>query len=840
MANSIYLKPGETIVYKAGGLKKVAESFFFVFLKILIGLGTVLAIAYLLLVSVNLLKLDNVILGWSMILISLGIFSLSFNYYYKGYLLHSDEADLAKTKSLITEGKPVNIWSCFSIELSGRLAGRGLNFSKPVNSRDIFLAIIDSREVQELFVRLAMPKNEMVEIIKTSDKGNMDVEKIFSKALDIAIAENHRAIELGDLFLSLCLYDPVLKNLIFQLKIEPSDIANVILWQTKNRIHFEKRRHFLDPDNLTLTGGIGRDWAYGYTVTLEQYSKDLSETVKMGGFDSLQLEAKDREIAQIEETLTRAENHNVVVVGDPGVGKKTTVYGLAKKIFQGKSTSVLSNRRMLEVDIEAVLAGVGDPSQVISRIQAIFGEAAYAGNIILFIDNISNIVATDNKVGRINALEALLPFLEMPNIFIIGTVDQKDFRNYFAPNQLLMTHFVKVDLHEPNFDETIRIIEDVLPQIEGRNGVVVCYEAIKEAVKLTDKFMQNLPQPQKTIDLIDQVATKKASEGGGLVMPGDIDAVVKNITNVPVGEIESNEKQILLKLEDEMHQKIVGQTEAVTAIANALRRARAGVVDSKKPVGSFLFLGPTGVGKTETAKTLAAQYFGSEEAMIRFDMSEYQQKSDIYRLIGDPEDENSQGLLTSQVREKPFSLLLFDEVEKADPDILNLFLQILDEGNITDSQGVKCSFQSAIIILTSNAGSEFIRQASRQKIVYEELQKGLINFVQQENFFRPEFLNRFTQVIVFRPLTLEEIIKVAEFMIKKLVEHLVAERGVFVTVTPEAIRKLAELGFDPEMGARPMQRSIQEHLENVLAKKLLSGEINRGDKLTIDILDLEI
>lgn len=840
MVNNIYLKPQETIVYKAGGLKKLADGFLFVTAKTLISVLAILAVIYLILININYIETNNQLLGLAMILISLGIFSLAFNYYYKGFLLHPVENELNRLKSLADEGQPVNLWSGFSIELSGRLSARGLDYSKPVESSELLMVIIDSPEIQELFVRLAIPKNEIITVIEAGGKGSVDTITIFIKALDIAMAEKHQTIQSGDLFLALCLYDPELKNLIFQMKIEPSDIANVIYWQTKNQINFEKHRLFLDPDNLSLTGGIGRDWAYGYTLTLEEFSHDLSELVKMGGLDTLELEAKDSEISQIEEALTRGENHNVVVVGDPGVGKKTTVYGLAKKIYQGKSTSVLSNRRMLELNVEAILAGAGDPSEVISRIQAIFGEAAYAGNIILFIDNIANILATDNKVGRVNALEALLPFLDMPQVHIVGTIDQKDFRNHFAPNQLLMTHFVKVDLHEPSFDETVRIVEDVLPRIEGQNGVIVCYEAIKEAVKLADKFMQNLPQPQKTVNLIDQVATKKAGSGGGLVLPEDVDEVIKSMTNVPVGDLEKREKKVLLNLEEVMHQRVVGQTEALTALANALRRARAGVVDSKKPVGSFLFLGPTGVGKTETAKTLAAEYFGSEEAMIRFDMSEYQQKSDIYRLIGDPEDENSQGLLTSSVRGKPFSLLLFDEVEKADPNILNLFLQILDEGNITDSQGVKCSFQSTIIILTSNAGSEFIRQATLDKTAYAELQKGLINFVQKENYFRPEFLNRFTQVIVFRPLTFEEIVQVAGFMIKKLIEHLSTERGVFVEVSSETIQKLAELGYDPEMGARPMQRSIQEHLENVLAKKLLSGEINRGDKLLINISDLEL
>jgi ATP-dependent Clp protease ATP-binding subunit ClpC len=836
---NFYLKPKETIVYKVGGLSRLVNNLLFKIISFILIIAGWAGIIYIAAAFTGFVELNFKLLGLALLLIGLMLYYLAFSYFYRGFLIHPESYNLDEIVSKIKEGERINLWRIFSLELSLNLALAGIDGVTQTDSQQLVMAILKSREVVELLIRLAVPGKELRELISRTQSKSDQVASIYLKSLEIAAAEGHQQIETGDFFLALALIDPGLKEAIFRMKIEPSDIANVIYWQTKVKRRSEARRRIFDQSNLALTGGIGRDWAYGYTLTLDQYSKDLSELAKVGGLSGLQLEAKDREISQIEETLTRSENHNIVLVGAPGIGKKTTIYGLAKKIFNGQTTGVLANRRLLELDAEAILAGAGSQGEVIQRIRSIFGEAANAGNIILFIDDLASITSGDDKVGRVNAVEAIIPFLDSSSVYLIGTLSPKDYKNYFAPNQFLSSHFVKVDLHEPNFDETIRIVEDVLPRLENRTGSLVSYEAIKEAVKLTDKFVQNLPQPEKTINLIDQVATKKASEGGGILLPSDIDETLTAQTNVPVGDLESNEKEVLLKLEDTMHERVVGQKEAISAIANALRRARAGVVDSKKPIGSFLFLGPTGVGKTETAKTLADLYFGSESSMIRFDMSEYQQTSDLYRLLGDPQDETRQGALTSAVREKPFSLLLFDEIEKADPQILNLFLQILDEGSITDSFDQKCSFQNTIIILTSNAGSEFIRESSKQVETYEEIQKGLIDFVQKENLFRPEFLNRFTQVVVFKPLTLPEINQVAHFLIEKLSKTLNKERGVFITVDEPAIAKLADLGYDPDMGARPMQRSIQEHLENVLAKKILSGELNRGDRINIGLGDLE-
>jgi len=348
--------------------------------------------------------------------------------------------------------------------------------------------------------------------------------------------------------------------------------------------------------------------------------------------------------------------------------------------------------------------------------------------------------------------------------------------------------------------------------------------------------------PEKAIDLLNEVVVYVRTKGKDVIFPEDAEAVVQNKTQVPIGEGEKAEKERLLHLEDFLHERVVGQDIAISAVANAMRRARAGVGSGRKPIGSFLFLGPTGVGKTETAKALADAYFGSEEKMIRFDMSEYQDVTGLHRLLGAPPgspESEAGGQLTNAVKDNPFSLILFDEIEKADPNILNIFLQLLDEGWVTDSLGRKVKFNNSIIIATSNAGAEFIRQQIQSGAKADDLQEGLLNYLQEKRLFRPEFINRFNAVVNFNPLTPEQVNTITGMMVGKLVKKFDQEKGIFIKVTPGAIERLSELGYDPLLGARPISRVIEQKLENFLAKKLLAEEIKRGSTLTFDVGDID-
>ncbi|OQA03168.1 MAG: ATP-dependent Clp protease ATP-binding subunit ClpC [bacterium ADurb.Bin400] len=504
----------------------------------------------------------------------------------------------------------------------------------------------------------------------------------------------------------------------------------------------------------------------------------------------------------------------------------------------GEIDEGLAFKHLIEVDINLLLSGYGGLGDAANRLTRLFNEALQAGNCILFIDNFESLLSTEGA-GSINAIDVLLPFLESPGIHIIGTTDVASYNQFIRTNTALSERLTRVSVEEANTAETIRILEDTVPMIEHRTGSLISYEAIKETVKVANKYIMDVPNPEKSINVLDGATAHATSERGKtIVLPKDVLSYISIKHDIPATEVEDDEKQKLLHLEEEMHRNVVGQDEAIKAIAGALRRVRAGVTDSKKPIGSFLFLGPTGVGKTETAKSLARAYFGDADRMIRFDMSEYQNKEDIYRLIGSNVGQDVQGLLATAVREKPFSLLLFDEIEKAHPDILDLFLQILDEGHMTDGMGRKVAFSHTIIIATSNAGANLIRESIQGGVEYNKTKLALLDYLQRENIYRPEFINRFTQVVAFAPLSLQEIAQVAALMLAKLQDTVYANRGIKVVVTTEAAAMLAQLGYDPQMGARPMARIIQEKVENFLATKILAGELNKGDSVTISPADL--
>jgi ATP-dependent Clp protease ATP-binding subunit ClpC len=739
---------------------------------------------------------------------------------------------------LLSGGKECNIFQSFSFQLAKTWIKNIQSEKGKTTNQELISTVLDSPDMLFILARMGVNKKAVLDYVLT--KKEIDVNKLMTRTLEIAKAESHHQIEIGDLFVALCEADAGLAKFISDLKLDIADIANIVYWQTNVvRAQRKAKSRLFDPDDLALTGGIGRDWAFGNTLYLKQFSYDLTD---MAAHHALNLEiiGHDKEIKQLEEALTRGKGGNAILVGDPGVGKKTTILGFAKKVYKGEVANSLKNKHLFQVDIEALLAGAAGGGEIVQKINGILNEAAQAGNTILFFENIQNLFSSGDA-GKVNAAEAILPFLETPDLYIVGSCDIGSYSRYIENNSALVQRFAKINIEEPSREEMIRILEDVVPTIEHHTASLVAYSAIKETIKLADKYVLNIPNPEKSINLLDGGAAKaSADRGQTIILPQDLDIYVSEKYEVPTGDVEEAEKKKLLALEETMHKRVIGQEEAVNAIANAMRRSRAQMTETKKPIGSFLFLGTTGVGKTETAKALAEAYFGSEEKMVRFDMSEYQNKQDIYRLIGSNEGgEELPGVLTSEIREHSFTLVLLDEIEKAHPDILNLFLQVLDEGHLTDGAGRMVSFSNTIIIATSNAGANMIRESIQNGVQYEQIKKGLINQLQSEGIYKPEFLNRFTAVVIFSPLTLEQISQIAGIMIAKLKADLAQNKGVDIEVAPDALRMLAQMGFDPVMGARPMQRTISEKLENMLAKRLLSGNLKKGDKITIMAQDIE-
>ena len=730
----------------------------------------------------------------------------------------------------LNSGKSINLAELLSLnaaDLYLRIAAD----PKSITLKDYLNNLVAFPEIDFMLKRMGAGRDQLLEQANDEVVKNEDI--VF-EALKIAAAENHKFISIGDIFVALCLKTESLSRLLFSLHLKEEDLLNLVYWETQ--VIKKKRSKLFDPENLVLNGGIGRDWAFGYTPNLNRFSHDITDLVASPNIDFHRV-GYENEIMALENALVTSTAKNAVLVGEPGIGKKTIVYSFAKRVYSGMTYGVLANKHILELDLGAALAGAQTEGEISGRLHLILSEAASAGNIILFIDRLDELFSAGaESVGKIDASSVILPYLELPQLGFIGTTTPGLYHKLIESNTSLRDHFSKIDVLEPDAPRVIRILESVMPLIERKTGVIFTYLALQEIVKLAGRVYVNKTNPEKSIDLLDQVAVNAASSGITQVTEKNVQETVKIKTGVEAGEIREEEKSKLLNLEDYLHKRIVNQEEAIKAVANAMRRSRAEIEESKKPMGSFLFLGPTGVGKTETSRALAESYFGSEENMIRFDMSEYQTKESIYRLIGD--EEGGSGLLSQAIFENPHTLVLFDEVEKAEPGILNLFLQMLDEGFITDTVGRKIVFSNAIIIATSNAGSEYIREGVKNNVSYEEMKSGLMEELQQKGIFRPEFINRFTAVIIFSPLTTEQTREVAKMMIEKLRLRLETEKEIKLDITEAAVAELALKGYSPEFGARALERTIQESLENVLAQKMISGEVSRGTTLKIGREDI--
>ncbi len=529
----------------------------------------------------------------------------------------------------------------------------------------------------------------------------------------------------------------------------------------------------------------------------------------------------------------RERRRRQALVGQPGVGKMSIIEGIAERMVEERVPTRLQDKRLVQLSTAALLAGT-TTSGAEERLLHMMAEIRKAGNVILFINNIHDLVSIAGGGGKegLDVASALAEYTSGGSVVFFATTTPEDYNKYIL-NSELGSVLIRVDVNEMNDDQTIQVLESRIGTIEYKQQVFFSYDSLASAADLAHRYLHDRYLPESAIEIITEAASVARSKRGAnqLVLPNDVASIVSGKTGIPTSSISEEESDKLLRLESVMHERVVGQDEAVSLVANALRRARAEIRSTSRPIANFLFLGPTGVGKTELAKTIAEVYFGGENRMVRLDMSEYQDKASVYRLIGQPGRQGT-GILTEAVRQRPFSLVLLDELEKADPDVLNLFLQVFDDGRLTDSVGRVIDFTNTIIIATSNAGTQFIQASLASGMplesVHDQLLKGELS-----KYYRPEFLNRFDGVVLFRPLEKDQIKHIAKLMLNVVAKDL-EKRGVELRVEDSALEALAVIGFDPVFGARPMRRAIQDRVENALAQFILEGKLERRDIVILD------
>jgi ATP-dependent Clp protease ATP-binding subunit ClpC len=572
-------------------------------------------------------------------------------------------------------------------------------------------------------------------------------------------------------------------------------------------------------------GGIGRDWAVGFTPTLDRFGHNISRVIEAGGGHFHTLAHQDV-LDGVVHMLAEGSG-GVAIVGEAGSGKTGLAYALAERLLEGRD-SKLRYYQLISLDASAILSVSGNELERIML--TLFAEATHAQNIIIFLDE--GQLFFGQGTGAFDLGKVLLPVIQNHSVKIIAAFTPGDFQKLKATNESLISQFGTVNITEPSKETTMQILEDTALTLEARNSMVISFDAVREAYRLSGQYSQDLAYPGRAITMLEQSLAYAKDK---LLSAESVQLSVEKIKGVKVTRAQAAETDVLLHLEDKIHQRMINQVPAVNVVASALRRGRAGVANPKRPTGSFLFLGPTGVGKTELAKSLAATYFSDEQQIIRLDMSEYQQPSDVSRLLEAGANETKSLILS--IREQPFSVVLLDEVEKAHPNILNLLLQLLDEGQLTDESGKTASFRNAIIICTSNAGSaDIIAKVSAGEDL-QNFERPLVDKLIASGQFKPELINRFDEVVLFRPLNRSELSQVAQLMLAE-VNKTLSTQNVSVQLTPAALAKIVQDGYDPEFGARPMRRVVQKTVENAVANRILAGQATAGSEILLDINDL--
>ena len=706
-------------------------------------------------------------------------------------------------------------------DINARLSGDVLVRLKagPQDPQTLFTQLSDHWHAKFILNHLLLTPDLVAGTLSQSEA---DTAAALQNAQQLADEQGSQTIELGHLVGGIMMTAPALQQLLTQLKGQPGDIAAVVNWFARGLTDGTRRK--------ASYGGIGRDWAFGYTPLLDRFGQNISQGIMAHGAHYGWL--VDSPGVQAVETAFNNGSSAVVLVGEEGIGKTTSVHALAQRLIEGNTGPALAYHQIVGINAIDITSNARQPRDLEQIMLSATNEARHAGHIILFFDNAQ--MFFDDSPGAFDGVHILQSIVEARAVPIIFALTPADFQRLKSRSQSLASLLTPVMLQEPPEDGVMHILEDTAIGLENRHKVLVSYEALHEAYRLSGRYEMEEAYPGKAIKLLEQAVNHIEH---GAVTATSVQQAIEQTRGVKATSAAPAEADALLNLEDKIHERMINQTHAVKAVAGALRRARAGVTNPSRPIGSFLFLGPTGVGKTELAKAVAATYFGAESNMVRLDMSEYQQPDDVQRLLDTGQTATNSLLLA--VRQQPFTVVLLDEIEKAHPNILNLLLQLLDEGQLTDSAGRAASFRDAIVIATSNAGAQTIRDRIAQGENLESFADQLTDELINSGQFKPELLNRFDEVVLFRPLNPDELSQVVRLMLQG-VNQTLASQNIVVDLTDAAIQKIVAEGNDPRLGARPMRRMLQRAVEDVVAQKILRGEAKPGDRVMLDAPDLSL
>lgn len=736
------------------------------------------------------------------------------------YIPKKTPRDLVKHRGSIAEAgiyEVIKLLGAYDIDVS------------PENLKSFINALLEHNAVEDVLRRLEIDGKAAREHIQNMVVPNITASSLANLVITYAVGRQRRDIDVLDIFAPFLLHSEM-RTFLRRHNIQEKDIWFVIWWEQNRRIFLAIQRHWWTKEKLLSFSGIGLSWAAGYTPFIDQFARVPQGNIWDEPY------GHDSEVEQLINSLARRNQSNVLLVGQPGSGRFGVVKELIRRIKNHKAHPALHNKRAVYIHIGQLISIGRSTSEQLSVVSRALQEMERAGNIIAILDGMGTILGEAGE-GRANLTDVLLPFFSSPSLRVVVMMSSDEYHMRIRTNQELVNLFEVVQVEPLSEDATLEMLALVTPGQERKTGIYIPYRALREIVENTATVLPYIPFPEKAFDLLEEAIVQIQGRKERVVTAEQIHTLLSQKVGIDIGRVTSEEQGKLLSLDDLLHRRVVNQEAGITAITQSMIRARAGVRNVRRPIGTFLFLGPTGVGKTETAKALAEVFFGSEDYLVRLDMTEFQGTQGVEKLIGG--NEYGTGRLTSIIADHPFCVLLLDEYEKADDLVKQLFLPVFDEGFITDARGQKYVFNHTIIIATSNAGAEYIRTNIGEKgEIPQDFSANLREHILSQGIFKPEVLNRFDGVITFTPLSEEHIKQVAGLMLKKLNKRLDAEHGITVNVTDDLLNYLMEIGYDSEFGARPMARAIQNTVEYAVAQHIIRGSAQPGEALSLSVASL--